>query len=193
MNWSVMAHFYTRERQLNSNMIKAYIEFHLQLKQSFNKFGKLNVVNPSEPALYKTDWLLVALAWVKIEHHNIELKHCRGDECFWSTTWCTSWVCDGHQVGDRGAPPPCCGVRRGRWWAFHLTSSVESCVFGIDKLAKQAWKMRTQGTLKNIATGKASAAIPPFHFTGFSNFSNFYHLTTFITDNFYHWTIFIAW
>ena len=136
MNWSVMAHFYTRERQLNSNMIKAYIEFHLQLKQSFNKFGKLNVVNPSEPALYKTDRLLVALAWVKIEHHNMELKHCRGDECFWSTTWCTSWVCDGHQVGDRGAPPPCCGVRRGRWWAFHLTSSVESCVFGIDKLAK---------------------------------------------------------
>ena len=34
---------------------------------------------------------------------------------------------------------------------------------------------------QNIATGETPPAITPFHFFGYSNFSNFHHLITFIT------------
>ena len=40
--------------------------------------------------------------------------------------------------------------------------------------------------IKNIATGETSPVITPFHFFDYYNFSNFYHLITFILDKVYH-------
>ena len=43
-------------------------------------------------------------------------------------------------------------------------------------------KQYIQAKFTNIATGETSPAITSFYFFGYSNFSNFYHLITFITD-----------
>ena len=56
--------------------------------------------------------------------------------------------------------------------AFFVLEDSEMSIFFI---------LQNLFTLTNIATGETSPVITPFHFYGYSNLSNFYHLITSIS------------
>ena len=67
------------------------------------------------------------------------------------------------------------------WWRG---SSCQHCCWPIWwQMHSEGWQSTkcTSTRFTNIATGKTSPAITPFHLFGYSNFSNFYHSINFQT------------
>ena len=98
-----------------------------------------------------------------------------GDNRICHRIWCQ--ICHQTTLGSylRRSPQICCPLYPISMNCLHL-QSVKSLASKISlSLFIDA------APLSNIATGETSPAITPFHFFGYSNFSNFYHEITSIT------------